>query len=389
MEAKFWSQARTVWIFGDSYTEGAGLAFEDLLSMRLQKRLDETYGHGAWRVINLARAGSGVLLASRVYDRARLQKPPEVVIFSTPPANDFANAAADAREKFQRHPLVRKLRFPYSSSLAQRTLKIYRTELERMAEAPKDWIVAALRSFWSRFGRNEAIQRGEVVAASAAAEEFPYEDNDRFKRLSPAFQERARNFLVHLPFLKGVLTKPGAALQAGMGAPAKNVAVYREQLSSILEKIDGDKVPLTIMAMIPKSFQFTCEQCEQFREMGLQVAAEKLMGKTLPQKAMRNLWRELTATKEGSRYCLLDLLEVLAPLKHQQLYLPYDNHLGPAGHAAYADALFKIIRTADLKRSVAQPGVECGGAGAGTEIRVEARSGGGVQNRASAPGGSH
>ncbi|MFD0987421.1 SGNH/GDSL hydrolase family protein [Methyloligella solikamskensis] len=362
-EWKFWSDARTVWVFGDSFTEGHGLAYDELYSSRLQKLLDERYGKGAWRVVSFGKGGTGLMLGLDIYEQGRKISPPDVVLYSGSANNEFLDAQRDLKEESKWTPLGGNLYFPYTEAISQRNA-------DRANKL--GWIgivTSTATSFWQRFGQNETLEKEGAYLFTETDARDRLEEYPRFETLSLKIKEMARAGEIHTYFLMRRLDKPDQFVKfREEDRKVPDTAAYEQILAQFMSEVKEDAVPLTIATTLVGSFALNCDHCDEFRELGVEIPPDMIAKQDEERKVsatdrkFRDLWLDGVKSPD-SDVCVLDLYDIFKPIANERLYQHYDGHIGARGHEAWAASVFALIEAKFEGRPLDGPGVACSTSG--------------------------
>ena len=295
---------RRIVVFGDSFTEGWGVAQDAIFVSLLRDKLEQRFGVGAYEVINFARQGTGPGFASCVFRDFAAELEPDVVIFMSFLLNDFIDSVNERRTCYtDMNPNIEFMSSPYFRNLA-------------------------------RILFTESSEEREMKAIIEHA---------KFQDLSADYREKILNNEVLVPLQRAAFTVPNMFDDYLQIPEDDQVSAYTGALEAMVSDAMMTGVKEFLVFTIPASMQVSREQFEDFSDMGFVLEAE-MIGNFATQDAAEQIVTGIDTENSEIRVRYIGLESAYAKASHDaRLYLRYDTHISEEGHKVTAEEIFRNL----------------------------------------------
>jgi hypothetical protein len=301
-------------VLGDSYAEGLQVPWEDLLSTRLEKGLNDGPGPRV-EVINAGVSGYGTADELFLLEELGWRLKPDLVLIAFCVHNDVANNLERPLYDFSRHPPRRAEAPPSGRALVAIRLKEFLSRHSQLYQLVRD---------------RTAGMRGEDLTQKLGVR--------RRSGNAPAHGGSASGTLDYTSWF---VDPPPAELERGLD--------YTRQLLGRIREEGWERGARAMAVWIPIRDQVSDKRWESLQgKLGLRPES-----RTRPQE-------QLTTLARNAGVDAVDLLPAFrASSKREALYFDIDGHWTSAGHALAAETLLPRLR-AWREEEVSRHGVDPG-----------------------------
>jgi GDSL-like Lipase/Acylhydrolase family len=311
-------------VIGDSFVFGSGVAFEHILTSRLQSLLSQP-GH-AVEVFNFGVPGTGPVNALRVWRRIAPKYHPDVVMVALYAGNDAADALREANAR------PRLVTWSLARALAARWWHAAR---HRGAATPGGEAVSAPGGGWNAFGVNNPAQFDALLAAGRRRGVSADSVRARYHAIPDSLVADALAFRSN-PFNLAEAVLAPDALENNVRLATPDLQRGWQQVEAALHTLreETEKAGARlVLVCIPAGAQVSGRYWWSMR------LGERLDARVLTDTAFQNRAGEFAVSENIP---MIDLLQPMRDHPDEVLYFEQDGHWTALGHDLAARTIVDV-----------------------------------------------